>query len=134
MNRLHASPLLRLALRLDAAASLGVGLITAALAEPLTALIGAPQAWVLGAGLFMMAYGVAVGWLSTRVVVARALAWGIVIGNLLWSLHTSLLGFSSLIEPTPLGLGMILGQAAAVILLAALQCLGLQRSLAQASA
>lgn len=134
MNRLHVSPLLRLALRLDAVASFGLGLVTALLASPLTEVLGAPKPWVLGAGLFMLVYGAAVGWLSTRDEIARELAWGVVIGNLLWAVHTGLLGFTDLIAPSALGLGLILGQAVAVLLLADLQYLGLRRSRAWAAA
>jgi hypothetical protein len=134
MNRLHVSPLLRLALRLDAAASVGVGALTLALASPLTPILGAPKAWVLAAGVFLLAYGIAVGWFALRTTLARTLAWTVIVGNVLWAVHTGLLGFTGLIAPTTLGLALILGQAAAVLLLADLQYFGLRRSTAQAPA
>ena len=128
MTRVNVSPLLRFALRLDAIASLSVGALSVALARPLDGVVGAPPAWVLGAGLFMLGYGAVVGWLGTRPALPRWAVWTIVIGNALWALDSAVLAFSGWIAPGTLGLVLILAQAAVVALFAELQYLGLRRS------
>lgn len=134
MSHITPSPLLRFALRLDAAASAAVGLLTCLLARPLDEVIGAPPAWVLGIGLFMLGYGVVIGWLSARPTLARGAVWFIVIGNTLWALESVLLTFSGWIAPGTLGIALLLTQAAVVALFAELQYLGLRRSTRPASA
>lgn len=132
MSRLEPSPLLRLALRLDSVGSIGAGVLAVAFLQRLLPVLGAPQPWVLFVGLFMLAYGVAIGWLSARERLSAALVWCVVIGNGLWAAGSVALAFSGLIEPTSLGVALILGQALAVAVFAELQYFGLRRSATQA--
>ncbi len=134
MSHITPSPLLRSALRLDAVASAAVGLLTCLLARPLDEVIGAPPAWVLGIGLFMLAYGVIIGLLSARPRLARGAVWFIVIGNTLWALESVLLTFSGWITPGTLGVALLLTQAAVVALFAELQFIGMRRSPQQVDA
>lgn len=134
MRRIDPSPLLVLSLRVDAVVSAAAGLLTLMLPERLQALMGAPLPWIIGIGVFMLTYGVVIGWLSARRQLPIAAAWTVVIGNLLWALESVLLAGSGWIDPTPAGLTLLLGQAAAVGGLAALQLVGLRASRSPMSA
>lgn len=128
MSHLDPSPLLRFALRLDSVGSIAAGVLTIAFLQMLLTQLGAPQPWVLFVGVFMLAYGVAIGWLSARPRLPTALVWGVVIGNGLWAAGSVALAFSGLIEPTRLGIALIVGQAVAVAVFTELQYIGLRRS------
>ncbi len=128
MSNVHVSPLLRLALRLDAAASLGAGALTCLLHTPLQAVIGASGGRILAAGLFMLAYGAVLAWLGTRQRIARRGVWLVIGGNFAWVLASVAVAFSSLVAPTTLGLVLLLGQAGVVLVLAEMQFFGLRRS------
>lgn len=134
MSTLKLSPLLRFALRLDAVASAGVGALTCLGLQPVHALLGAPAAFVLGAGVFLLAYGAAIGWLSTRERLDTRLVWAVIVGNLVWSVDSVLLAASGWISPATLGMVLLLGQAFAVAVFAELQYLGLRQSRALADA
>lgn len=130
MNRLAVSPLLRLALRLDAVASLASGLLSCLFAQTLAAWLGAAPDRVLAVGVFMIAYGAAVGWLGLQSRLAPGAVWLVVVGNTIWVLASVTLAFSGWIAPNALGLALLLSQAAAVALFAELQYLGLRASTA----
>jgi len=95
--------------------------------QRLQAEIGAGMAHVLGVGLFMLAYGAAVGWLAGWPRLPLALQWAVPIGNAVWVLASVLLAVSDWITPTPLGLVLLLGQAAVVGALAVMQAWGVLR-------
>jgi hypothetical protein len=128
MATIIASPLLRFALRLDGWVSALAGLLTLLLRPALTPLLGAPPDWIFGLGVFMLCYGVFIGWTAGRSQLATALVWTLVIGNGLWVVASVALAFSSWIEPTVWGQAVILAQAAAVAVFAELEYLGLRRS------
>ena len=132
MPTLTPSPLLRFALRLDAVASAAVGAISCLGLQHAQALLGAPSPYVLGAGVFMLVYGVTIGWVSTRNRIDTRLLWVVIIGNLLWAIDTALLAVSGWISPQTLGLVLLLAQALAVAVFAELQYLGLRQSRALA--
>lgn len=125
-----SSPLLRLALRLDALLSLAAGAATCSLAAPLAGELGTPAWPVWGLGLFMLGYGIAAGVLAARRHLPRWLALGVVIGNALWVVDSLLLFATGWIAPSLTGTGLIVGQALVVAVLTALQGLGLRRSAA----
>lgn len=125
---MHLASLLHAALRIDAIASLAAGLLTCVLAHPLAAEIGAADGWLLAAGLFMLAYGLAIGALSRRRSIAARLAWAVIVGNLLWVAGSVWLAFSHVIAPSGLGLAFLLGQAAAVAAITLLQFQGARAS------
>lgn len=134
MAILTLSPLLRFALRLDGVASAMVGALTLIGVSPVSSWVGAPGAAVLGAGVFLLAYGAAIGWLSTRVRLDTRLVWAVIVGNLIWVADSVLLAGSDWISPGALGLMLLLGQAVAVALFAELQYLGLRQSRARVPA
>ncbi len=128
MATIIPSPLLRFALRLDGWASALAGLLILLLRPTLTPLLGAPPDWIFGLGVFMLGYGVLIGWAAGRTRLASGLVWTLVIGNGLWVVASVALAFSSWIDPTVLGQVVILAQAAAVAVFAELEYLGLRRS------
>jgi hypothetical protein len=120
--------LLRLALRVDALASGGPGLLAVVAAPALEDLLGPPAAllWPTGAALVAWAAGL---WIAaSRPIVSRAAAWTIVALNALWaldSLATVALGWLPL---TALGSALVLAQAVAVAVFAEVQVVGLRRA------
>ena len=128
MYTLTASPLLRFALRLDGVASMVAGIATCAGFASLSGVLGAPASGVLALGAFMLAYGAAMSWLSTRARIDQRLVWIVAVGNLIWAIASVPLAGSDWIAPTTFGLALILGQAVAVAGFAALQYLGLRQS------
>lgn len=128
MYTLTVSPLLRLALRLDGVISFAAGLATSIRYASLEGVLGAPAGVILAVGVFMLAYGAAICWLSARTRIDQRLVWIVVIGNLIWAIDSVLLAGSDWIAPTALGIALILGQAALVAGFSALQYLGLRQS------
>jgi uncharacterized membrane protein len=129
---LTPSPMLRLALLGDAAASGGMGLLLAAAARPLTGLLGLPEPLLATAGLILLPYAALIAWAGTREAVARNMVRAIVAVNLVWALDSLLLlAFGPRlagIAPSGLGIAFVLAQALAVLGFAIAQAAGLRRS------
>ncbi|MHB2166543.1 hypothetical protein [Alsobacter sp. R-9] len=128
------SPLLRLALRLDAAGSGAAGLLLAAAAGPLAAPTGLPEVLLRGCGLFFVGYAAFVCWLGTRQRPAAALVTLVAAGNAIWGIESLLAPALGWLSPTGAGLALIVAQAAFVFVMAALQATGLRRSIPGATA
>lgn len=128
MHRLCVSPLLRLALRLDAVASGLSGVLSCLFPVALAAWLGITPDRMVAVGAFMAAYGAAVGWLGLQSRIASMWVWLVVAGNTVWVVASVALPVSGWIAPTALDLGILLGQAAAVASFAGLQALGLRNS------
>jgi len=119
--------LLRLALKLDAVASGGLGLIAAMTAPLLAELLGFPS-WLLAPlGLALVPYAALVWLTGTRARVNHSAAWAIVGVNALWTVDSIALVLAGWLPLTALGVAFVLAQAAAVALFAALQVAGLRR-------
>lgn len=128
MYNVTVSPLLRFALRLDGVVSFGAGVVTSIGCASLVGVLGAPAHVIFAIGVFMLGYGAAIGWLSTRPRIDQRLVWIVVVGNLIWAIDSVLLAGSDWIAPTALGTALILGQAALVAGFSTLQFLGLRQS------
>jgi hypothetical protein len=126
MNRLSPSPLLRLALRADAIVSVAAGLAAFTAAGRLAEVTGASMPAVLAVAAFSLIYGLALGWLCTRLRLLVATVRGVVIGNFIWVAAS--VGVAAWLDPQAAGWVVLLGQAAVVLVLAELQWLGLRRS------
>lgn len=124
----QSQQLLRLALKLDAVASGGNGVAYVAGAAALADLLGLPMGLLLPAGIFLIGYAAALWLVATRPTINRRLAWTTVVVNLLWAVDSIVLLLGGWIEPTALGVALVVGQAAAVAGFAVLQWLGLRRS------
>jgi hypothetical protein len=120
--------LLRLALRLDAAASGALGLLAVGAAAPLSGLLGPATGVLLGTGAFLVVYALGLVVVAARPVISRPAAWTVVVGNSVWVLGSVGAVVAGREELTTLGVAVVLAQAAAVAVFADLQWLGLRRA------
>jgi hypothetical protein len=112
---------LRAILALDALACLGMGAGLAALAPALAGLTDLPSAFVRAAGLALLPVGAFILWAASRRDVPAWAVALIVAGNAAWVVLSVALPLAGLVRPNALGLALLLGQAAAVAALAALE-------------
>ena len=122
------SPLLRKALLADALLSGITGLVLLLAAGPLAIPAGLPVGLLRWSGIILIPFATFVAWLGTRERVQRPLVFAVVACNALWALDSVLLLVTGWVEPTILGEVFVLGQAAAVAVLAELEFIGLRRS------
>lgn len=120
--------LLRLALKLDAAASGALGALLVAAGAALDRPFGIPFALLLPAGLFLLVYAAFAWVVGTRRRINRTAALAIVVVNLFWVADSIALVLAGLLPLTTLGVALILAQAAVVALLPAAQLYGLRRA------
>lgn len=119
--------LLRLALKLDAAASGALGVLALVASPVLADVLGAPVALLAPVGVFLTTFAASLWFAASRPNVSRSAARGVVALNLLWvalSVVAVVAGWFSL---TALGVAFFLVQAAAVVLFADVQFFGLRR-------
>lgn len=124
----HPTPFLRYALVGDAAASGATGLLMAAGASGLAGLLGLPEGLLRYAGLFLVAYAVAVAVAGTRVMVSRRAVWAVIALNGAWVIESIVLLMGPWVSPTALGTAFVLIQAAVVLGFAEAQYIGLRRT------
>jgi hypothetical protein len=125
---IHASTFLRRALFADAVFS-GVSAVGLSLgAGAFASIFNLPEMLLRETGLFLIAYTVLVGWLSTRSTVAKALILLVVVGNAAWTVASIALLFSGAVAPNLPGEIMVVAQAIATGVFAELQYVGLRRS------
>lgn len=120
--------LLRIALRLDAAASGALGVAAVAAAAPLAGLLGPTAGMLRGTGGFLVGYALALVLIAARPTIPRPAAWAVVVGNTIWVLSSIGAVVAGPDAFTALGVAVVLAQAAAVAVFADLQWLGLRRA------
>lgn len=123
---------LRRVLTIDAVASGAMGLLLLAAATPLAGPLGLPVELLLGAGIILVPYGIAVLWLARRPSLPRLGVWAVIAINVLWVLESVAVLLVGWTHPTVLGHAFVLMQAAFVALMAELEFIGLRRRTAQA--
>src|SRR6195952_2733068 len=110
---IHPSTFLSRALLADAVFS-GVSAVSLTLGAGLLApFLNLPEALLRETGLFLIAYAAPVGWLGTRLQMPKTLVQIVVVGNVVWTLASIALLFSSAISPNLLGEVFIVAQAIA---------------------
>jgi len=130
---MFASPrFLRGVLWADAASCLATGALQLAALDALPHLFGLPQVLLLDAGVFLVAYALMAAWAASRPVPPRRWVALFAAGNLAWAIGCGLA--VALLQPTTLGVAWIAMQAAAVLVLADLQWMGLRRGAAPRAA
>lgn len=134
MNTVRVSPLLQLALLIDAVATSAVGVGMVLFPAEMASKLQLPAWLLLYAGSFLLAYALFAGALSRRETLPRWIVWSVIVGNALWAVECIVLAFSGLLSPSTLGIGFLLAQAVVVIAFAELQYFGLKRSSALATA
>jgi hypothetical protein len=127
MSAIPMSSLLRTALLVDAAATAATGLLLAAGASLLSGILGLPSAFLIAAGLPLLPFAAFVAWLGTRTAAPPAAIHFVVWSNALLVAASIGVVAARVFEPTVLGVGFILAQAAAVSAFAAFQLVGLRR-------
>src|SRR5947199_9680100 len=134
MTIIVPSTLLRRALVLDALASGGTGILTAASAGILSRVCNLPEPLLAYSGLSLLPFAAIVGLIARRDVLPAAIVWAIITYNALWSIDSIVLLLSGWVAPNGFGYAFVIGQALGVAVLAACQYMGLIRSRAAASA
>jgi len=130
---MFASPrFLRGVLWADAASCLVTGVLQLAALDALPHLFGLPQVLLLDTGVFLLAYALMAAWAASRPVPPRRWVALFAAGNLAWAIGCGLA--VALLQPTTLGVAWIAMQAAAVLVLADLQWMGLRRGAAPRAA
>ena len=122
-----SSPLLRRALLVDATASGTMGLAFASASRSLAGLLGFPAAALFWVGFFLVAFAGFLIWLARRPRMPRLLVVAVVVGNVLWVAGSLALLPAGLVDLTGLGVAVVLGQAAAVAVFAAVEYGGLRQ-------
>jgi hypothetical protein len=134
MTMILPSTLLRRALVLDALASGGTGVLTAAGARILAGFCNLPESLLIYSGLSLLPFAAVVGLLACRDALPAAIVWAIIAYNALWSIHSLVLLLSGWVAPNAFGLVFVIGQALVVAVLAECQYMGLRGSRPLASA
>ncbi|GAA4001763.1 hypothetical protein [Sphingomonas humi] len=124
---MHLSSFLRTVLKLDAASCLLMAAGLAGGAGLLGAPLGLPVAMMFESGVLLAVVGLYILWLGTREEAPPMLVWVVILGNLGWVL-ASLAALRLAPDITGLGYAAVLGQAAAVLLFAALEWRGMRGS------
>lgn len=128
------STLLRNVIALDAAACCVTGAAFAFEAGWLAGPLGLSPALLQPVGGFLFFYGVFLAWLATRLALPRAGVWVLVAFNILWAIES--LGLLALgwVQPTDLGLAVVVAQAVAALIVADLQFVALRKARREAVA
>lgn len=128
MPSILPSPLLRLALRIDAVGSAAVGAVQLAFTSALAQATLIPPVVLWGSGLFMLVYAATLAWLARAPQLWRGLVQFIAVGNVGWTVGSLVLASGVGLAPSGLGAAYITAQALAVLGFAVLQFAGLRRS------
>jgi hypothetical protein len=116
--------MLKFALKLDGVASFTMGVLALVIRPE----IGLPLGWMIGVGIFFVAYGVGVFSLGMRAFPDRRMVLLVIIGNAVWGIDSILTAELRWFPLTDAGVGLVLMQALAVFVFAALQFAGLRRA------
>jgi biotin transporter BioY len=122
------SVLLRLVLKLDAAACGALGVASLAGAPVLDDLLGVPVVLLAPVGVFLVAWAVVLWVISSRPRVSKTAAWVVILFNLAWTVDSAVVLAAGWFSLTAIGAAFILAQAAAVVIIAAAQFYALRRA------
>ena len=128
MTTIQASTFLRRVLLLDSVSSGAMGVLLLTCSGMLTGLLNLPAELLHEAGLVLVPFAVAVGFLSTRSRLSRVAVWAVIAINAVWAIDSVVLLFTGWVEPNLLGYAFVIGQAGFVALMAELQFLGMRKS------
>ncbi|GLW11212.1 hypothetical protein Misp01_63400 [Microtetraspora sp. NBRC 13810] len=117
---------LRLALAADAVVTGGNGLIYLAFAGPVSTLLGPDAGLLRGIGAFLLAYGVAVGFLASRPAISPAATKAVIALNIAWPLASIAAVVTGATHFTTAGAIWAVLQAVVVAGFAGLQITGLR--------
>jgi hypothetical protein len=133
MTSIRASSLLRRVLVVDAVSSGALGVAMIAFAELFASLLQLPVELVSEAGIVLLPFAAFVGFVASRPEPTRIAVWIIIALNAVWVVDSIILLFTGWVAPNGLGYAVVIAQAAAVLVLADLEYMGLRRSTALAA-
>jgi hypothetical protein len=133
MTSIRASSLLRRVLVVDAVSSGALGVAMIAFAELFASLLQLPVELVSEAGIVLLPFAAFVGFVASRPEPTRIAVWIIIALNAVWVVDSIMLLFTGWVAPNGLGYAVVIAQAAAVLVLADLEYMGLRRSTALAA-
>ena len=133
MTSIRASSLLRRVLVVDAVSSGAMGVAMVALAELLAELLQLPVDLISEAGIVLLPFAAFVALVASRREPSRIAVWVIIALNAVWVIDSIVLLFTGWVAPNALGYAFVVAQAAAVLLFADLEYMGLKRSAAVAA-
>ena len=119
--------LLRFALRADALASGGLGVLALTAGGPLEDLLGTPSSLLNPVGWALVGFAVVLALVSAPRTARRWAVWMVIVVNAAWVVDSVILVFAGWYPLTGLGTAFVFAQALAVAVLAELQLVGLRR-------
>ncbi|MET0533399.1 MAG: hypothetical protein ABW171_04165 [Steroidobacter sp.] len=134
MTAIQSSTFLRRVLLLDAASSGAMGVLLLTCGGLLSGLLNLPAELLREAGILLVPFALAVGFLGTRDRLPRAAVWVVIAINAIWAVDSVVLLFTGWVQPNLLGSVFVLGQAAFVAVMAELEVIGMRKSPAVAVA
>jgi len=123
---MNASPFLRRALLLDAAASGATGALMLLAAGPLADVTQLPPGLLRAAGAVLVPYAGFVLWLGRQAAPVRGLVLAVIAINALWAAESVAILALGWVTPNALGGAFVLAQALVVAAFAGLQAAGLR--------
>ena len=134
MTAIQSSTFLRRVLLLDGVSSGAMGALLLTCSGLLAGLLDLPAELLKEAGLVLIPFALAVGFLGSRTRLSRVAVWAVIAINAVWAIDSVVLLFTGWVEPNALGYAFVLGQAAFVAVMAELQVIGMRKSPAVAHA
>jgi hypothetical protein len=122
------SGLLRVVLKLDAAACGALGVASLAGAPVLDELLGVPVVPLASVGVLLVAWAAVLWAISSCSRVSKTPAWVVILFNLAWTVDSAVVVAAGWFPLTAIGVAFVLAQAAAVVIIAAAQFYALRRA------
>ena len=130
MTTIQSATFLRRVLLLDAVSSGAMAVLLLTCSGVLAGLLNLPAGLLNEAGLVLVPFALAVGFLGTRDRMPRIAIWGVIGLNAIWAIDSVVLLFTGWVQPNLLGYVFVVGQAAFVALMAELEIVGLRKAAA----
>lgn len=130
MTTIQPATFLRRVLLLDAVSSGAMGVLLLTCSGLLAGLLNLPAELISEAGIALVPFALAVGFLGTRARMARIAIWAVIGVNAVWAIDSVLLLFTGWVQPNLLGYAFVVGQAAFVAVMAELEIIGMRKSAA----
>jgi hypothetical protein len=130
MTAIQASMFLRRVLLLDAASSGAMGILLLTGSGMLAGLLNLPVELLNEAGIVLVPFALAVGFLGMRAQLSRLALWAVIAINAVWAIDSVVLLFTGWVQPNLLGYVFVIGQAGFVAVMAELEFIGMRKSAA----
>jgi hypothetical protein len=125
----RTSTFLRLVLLADAITCTATGLMMMIGSDALEQSLGLPAALLRYAGFSLLPFAVFLLYLAARQQSSASPVWAAILLNALWTVDSLLILVTGWVAPTEVGYVLVIAQALGVAMLAALEYVGLRKSL-----